>query len=77
MKGASDCVIVVLSAVQLMLDEPEAMPPEKIKRTIEIRLREVATIFAAGGYAAEVEPVDIDDSCTDLAVSAVAFSPMG
>ncbi len=77
LKGASDCVVVVLSAIQLMLDEPQAMPPEKIKRTIEIRLLEVASIFAAGGYAAEVEPVNIDDSCTDLAVSAVAFLNAG
>ena len=77
LKGASDCVVIVLSAVQLMVDEPHAMPPQNIKRTIEIRLLEIASIFAAGGYAAKVDPVDIDDACTDLAVSAVAFLNAG
>ncbi len=77
LKGASDCVVLVLSAVQLMLDEPQAMPPENIKRTIEIRLQEMASIFAAGGYPAKVDPIDIDDTCTDLAVSAVTFLNAG
>ena len=77
LKGASDCVVIVLSAVQLMVDEPQAMPPQNIKRTIEIRLLEIASIFDAGGYAAKVDPVDIDDACTDLAVSAVAFLNAG
>jgi multidrug resistance protein MdtO len=77
LKGASDCLVIVLSAVQLMLDEPEAMPPENIKRTIEIKLLEVASVFAAGGYAAKVDPVNIDDDCTDLAISAVAFLNAG
>ena len=77
LKGASDCVVIVLSAVQLMLDEPRAMPPENIKRTIEATLLEVAATFDAGGYAAEVDPVDIDDACTDLAASAVAFLNSG
>ncbi|WP_371417188.1 FUSC family protein [Granulicella sp. L60] len=77
LKGASDCVVIVRSAVQLMLDEPQAMPPQNIKRTIEIRLLEIASIFAAGGYAAKVDSVDIDDACTDLAASAVAFLNAG
>ncbi|MEI9979175.1 MAG: FUSC family protein [Edaphobacter sp.] len=77
LKGASDCVVTVLSAVLLMLDEPQAMPPENIRRTIEIRLLEVASIFAAGGYAAKVGPVSVDDACTDLAISAVAFLNAG
>ncbi len=77
LKGASDCVITVLSAVQLMLDEPQAMPPQNLKRTIEIRLIELADIFDAGGYPARVEPVDIDGDCSDLAISAVAFLNSG
>jgi len=77
LRGASDCVVIVLSAVQLMLDEPQAMPPENLKLTIESRLLEVASVFAAGGYAAKVDPVEIDDDCTDLAVSAVAFFNAG
>ena len=77
LKGASDCVITVLSAVQLMLDEPQAMPTQNIKRIVESRLIELADIFEAGGYPAQVEPVTIDDDCSDLAISAVAFLNSG
>ncbi len=77
LEGASDCVVIVLSAVQLILDEPQAMPPENIKRTIEVRLMEVASIFAAGGYAAKVDPINIDDTCTELAASAVTILNAG
>jgi multidrug resistance protein MdtO len=77
LNGASDCVVIMLSAVQLMLDDPQAMPSENIKRTIEARLLELAAIFDAGGYAAKVDPVDFDDACTDLAASALAFLNVG
>jgi multidrug resistance protein MdtO len=77
LKGASDCVITVLSAVQLMLDEPQAMPTQKVKQMIENRLIELADIFEAGGYPAKVDPVNIDEDCIDLAVSAVAFLSSG
>jgi multidrug resistance protein MdtO len=77
LKGASDCVITVLSAVQLMLDEPEARATQNIKRIVESRLIELADIFEAGGYPAQVEPVQVDEDCSDLAVSAVAFLNSG
>jgi multidrug resistance protein MdtO len=77
LKGASDCAVIVLSAIQLMLDDPQAMPSGNIKRTIEARLLEVIAIFDAGGYAAKVDPVELDDACTDLAGSAVAFLNVG
>ena len=77
LKGASDCVVTVLSAVQLMLDEPQAMPPQNVKRMVESRLIELADIFEAGGYPAKVEPVDVDGDCSDLAISAVAFLNSG
>jgi multidrug resistance protein MdtO len=77
LKGASDCVITVLSAVQLMLDEPQAMPPQEIKEEIESKLTELVDIFEAGGYPARLEPVKVDGNCSDLAVSAVAFLNSG
>jgi multidrug resistance protein MdtO len=77
LKGASDCVITVLSAVQLMLDEPQAMPTQNIKRSVESRLIELADIFEAGGYPAQVELVKVDEDCSDLATSAVAFLNSG
>jgi multidrug resistance protein MdtO len=77
LKGASDCVVTVLSAVQLMLDEPQAMPTQNVKRIIESRVIELAEIFDAGGYPAQVEPVEVDVECSDLAISAVAFLNSG
>lgn len=77
LKGASDCVVTVLSAVQLMLDEPQAMPSQKVKHMIESRLMELADIFEAGGYPAKVDTVNTDGDCSDLSVSAVAFLNSG
>ena len=77
LKGASDCVVTVLSAVQLMLEEPQAMPPQHLKRMIETKLIELADIFDAGGYPARVEPIDVDGDCSELAISAMAFLNAG
>jgi multidrug resistance protein MdtO len=77
LKGAADCVVTVLSAVQLMLDEPQAMPPQEVKQTIESRLTELAEIFEAGGYPAKVDPVNVDAECSELVISAVAFLNSG
>jgi len=77
LKGASDSVVTVLCAVQFMLDEPQAMPTQKVKQIIESRLIELADIFEAGGYPAKVDPINADRECSDLAVSAVAFFTSG
>jgi len=77
LKGASDCVVTVLSAVQLMLEEPQAMPPQHLKRMIETKLMELADIFDAGGYPARVEPIEVDEDCSELAISAMAFLNAG
>ncbi len=77
LKGASDCVVTVLSAVQLMLEEPQAMPPQYLKRMIETKLIQLADIFDAGGYPARVEPIEVDGDCSELAISAVAFLNAG
>jgi multidrug resistance protein MdtO len=77
LQGASDCVITVLSAVQLMLDEPEAMPTQEVKRSVGNKLIELADIFEAGGYPARVEPIEADGHCSELAISAIAFLNAG
>jgi len=77
LKGASDCLITVLAAVQLMLDEPQAMPTQNITQVVERRLIDLADIFEAGGYPAEVESVKIDEDCSDLSISAVTFLNSG
>jgi len=77
LKGASDCVISVLSAVQLTLEEPEAMLTRNVKRTVESRLTELADIFDVGGYPARVEPVQVEEGCSDLATSAIALLNSG
>jgi multidrug resistance protein MdtO len=77
LRGASDCVVTVLAAVQLMLNEPQAMPPVKVRQSIAMRLAELSSIFAAGGYPAKVEAIAVDHTSTDLAASAVAFLNTG
>lgn len=77
LQGASDCVVTVLSAVQLMLEEPQAMPAESIRRIVEAKLIELADIFEAGGYPARVEPIEVDGSGSELAISAIAFLNSG
>lgn len=77
LKGASDCVVTVLSAVQLMLDEPQAMPAQNVKRMFESKLIELADIFEAGGYPALVKPVEVEGDGSDLANSAIAFFNSG
>jgi multidrug resistance protein MdtO len=77
LKGASNCVVIVLSAVQLMLNEPRAMPPLEVKRMIGSRLIELADIFEAGGYPAKVDPINVDGECNDLAIAAVEFLNSG
>jgi multidrug resistance protein MdtO len=77
LKGASDCVVTVLFAAQLMLDEPQAMPAKRVKLMVETRLIELADIFEAGGYPARVDPVEVDGDCSELAISAMAFLNSG
>jgi multidrug resistance protein MdtO len=77
LKGAADCVVTVLSAVQLMLEEPHALPAENLKRKVETKLIELADIFDAGGYPARVEPIEVDADCGELAISAIAFLNSG
>ena len=77
LKGATDCVVTVLSAVQLMLEEPQALPAENLKRKVETKLIELADIFDAGGYPARVEPIEVDADCGELAISAIAFLNSG
>jgi multidrug resistance protein MdtO len=77
LKGASDCVVTVLSAVQLMLEEPQAMPPQHLKRMVETKLIQLADIFEAGGYPARVEPIELDGDCSDLVISVIAFLNSG
>ncbi len=77
LKGASDCVVTVLSAVQLMLSEPQAMPPAHVRQAIHTSLLELSSIFAAGGYPANVEPIVADEQCTELATATVTFLNSG
>jgi multidrug resistance protein MdtO len=77
LQGSSDCVVAILSAVQLMLSEPIAMPSGNVRHEIHSRLLELASIFTAGGYPAKVEPIAADAECTNLATSAVAFLNSG
>jgi multidrug resistance protein MdtO len=77
LKGASDCVVTVLTSIHLMLNEPEAMPSKPVVRMIAQRLEELASIFEAGGYAARVEPITSDNQCGPLATAAIDFLNTG
>jgi multidrug resistance protein MdtO len=77
LKGASDCVVTVLAAVQLMLDEPQGMPTQSVVAMVESTLIGLAEIFEAGGYPARVEPIEVDADCSELAISAMAFLNSG
>ena len=77
LQGATDCVVTVLSAVQLMLEEPLAMPPQHVRQMVEAKFIELADIFESGGYPAEVEPIEANAECSELAISAIAFLNSG
>ncbi len=75
--GSTDCLMVIHSAVQLMLNEPLAMPSAQVRMKVHSRLRELASIFKEGGYPAKVETITPDGGCTELAASVIAFLNSG
>ena len=77
LQGAADSLVMVLSAVQLMLDEPTALPSLNVRRTIADRLCEAASAFEAGGYPAGLESIKPDGEVPALTLSALAILNLG
>jgi multidrug resistance protein MdtO len=77
LQGGADCMVIMLSAVNFMLREPDALPPEATRNTIATRLLEVASAFEKGGYPTNVEPINPDEDLSELAHEAVEFFNRG
>jgi multidrug resistance protein MdtO len=73
LRSSADCLVAMLCAVQLMLDEPDALPSENVRRTIANRLCEAASAFEAGGYPARLAPILTDSQIPALALSALSM----
>ena len=75
--GSTDCVVAVLSAVQLMVSEPNALPPTATREQMAQRLSELAEIFEHNAYPARVEPVNMNEDGSALASSAIKLFNAG
>jgi len=77
LKASSDGVTTILSAVQLMVTEPDALPSAEIRSAMQSTLLQMAAIFQRGGYPALVEPIPLDGDSTSLVRSFVMFFNSG
>jgi multidrug resistance protein MdtO len=75
--GSTDCVVAVLSAVELMVSEPNALPPTATREQMAQRLFELAEIFELDAYPVRVEPISMEEAGTDLAPSAIKLFNAG
>jgi multidrug resistance protein MdtO len=71
LKGSTDCVVAVLSAVELMVSEPNALPPNPTRERMAGKLFDLAEIFEHNAYPVLVEPIRADEAGSDLAPSAI------
>jgi multidrug resistance protein MdtO len=77
LKASSDGVVTILSAVQLMVTEPDALPSTETRSAMQSTLLEMAAIFEKGGYPALVEPIPIEGGSADLVCSSIMFFNAG
>jgi multidrug resistance protein MdtO len=75
--GSTDCVVAVLSAVQLMVSEPNALPPTAAREQMAQKLFELAQIFEHNAYPVRVEPIRMNEPGSDLAPSAIKLFNAG
>jgi multidrug resistance protein MdtO len=77
LRASSDGVITILSAVRLMVAEPDALPSTEIRSIMQSTLLNMAAIFEKGGYPALVEPIPVERHSTDLVGSSIMFFNTG
>jgi multidrug resistance protein MdtO len=77
LKASSDGVVTILSGVQLMVTEPDALPSTETRSVIQSTLLEMATTFEKGGYPALVEPIPVEGDSADLVGSSIMFFNAG
>jgi len=75
--GSTDCVVAVLSAVELMVSEPNALPPVATREQMARRLFELAEIFERNAYPVRVEPISMNEAGSDLVSSAIKLFNAG
>jgi multidrug resistance protein MdtO len=75
--GSTDCVVAVLAAVQLMVNEPNALPLTATREQMAQGLFELAGIFERDAYPVRVEPISVKEAGSDLARSAVELFNAG
>jgi multidrug resistance protein MdtO len=75
--GSTDCVVAVLSAVELMVSEPDALPPVATRERMAGKLFDLAEIFEHNAYPVHVEPIRADEAGSDLAPSAIQLFNAG
>ncbi|RZU41896.1 FUSC family protein [Edaphobacter modestus] len=77
LKASSDGVVTILSAVQLMVTEPDALPSTETRSAMQSTLLQMAAIFEKGGYPALVEPIPVEGGSADLVCSSIMFFNAG
>ena len=77
LKASSDGVVTILSAVQLMVTEPDALPSTETRSAMQSTLLQMAAIFEKGGYPALVEPIPVEGGSADLVCSSIRFFNAG
>lgn len=77
LQGAADCIVMVLSAVELMIQIPESRPLETTRSSIASELLELAAIFRKGGYPAGVDLIAPIDGTSPRAIEAIEFLNRG
>jgi multidrug resistance protein MdtO len=77
LEGAADCIVMVLSAVDLMIQIPESRPLETTRSSIANELLELAAIFEKGGYPACVDLITPIDGTPQTAIEAIEFLNRG
>src|SRR5664280_1242241 len=77
LQGATDCVVAVLSAVQLMVSERDALPSRATREQMTHKLFELAQIFERNAYPAQVEPISNKEEESDLARSGIGLFNVG
>jgi multidrug resistance protein MdtO len=77
LKGATDCVGVALSAVQMMVSESDALPSSATRQQMAEGLVELAQIFERNAYPAHVEPIREEETESDLARDCIRLFNVG
>lgn len=75
--GSTDCAVAVLSAVHLMVSEPNALPATATREQMARKLFELAETFEHNAYPARVEPISMNETGSDLAAPAIKLFNAG